>query len=160
MNLDKNLHLKYHLWKNHGKSLLKRFEPEIRERYSYIFALDDFESLLKATDPILVERIELYQACMIESMIKIALDEIMEPLEYQTTMPARDHIEIHSQCQLGIIHAVRENPGGHGFQISRFYGSSKDKILEEKICRDLDEIINTIAGLEKIWRDKKSKSSS
>lgn len=158
MNLDKNRSLKHHLWKNHGNSLMNKFEPDFKEKYSYIFALNDFESLLKVTDPALVERIELYQACMIEGIIKIALDEIMEPLIYETQLPQRSQIEILSQCQLGIIHSVTENPDGLGFCLTRYYRSSSENILEKKICRDLDEIINSVAGLEKLWREKKSRS--
>ena len=47
MNLDKNRALKHSLWKNHGKSLMKKFESDLRDKYAYIFALNDFESLLK-----------------------------------------------------------------------------------------------------------------
>lgn len=158
MNLDKNRALKHSLWKNHGKSLMKKFESDLRDKYAYIFALNDFESLLKVQDPVLVERIELYQACMIESMIKLALDEIMEPLQYETHLPRRNQIEIRSQCQLGIVHAITENPTGHGFNLTRYYQSAPKTILEEKKCRDLDEVINAIAGLEKLWREKKSRT--
>ncbi|MBT3785848.1 hypothetical protein HOF92_12805 [bacterium] len=155
MNLEKNLGLRYHLWKNHGKSLMNRFEPEVREKYAYIFVLGDFESLLKAKDPILVERVELYQACLIEGMIKMALDEIMEPFVYETRLPSRDHIEIVSHGQLGIIHSIRENSNGYGFELSRYYGSKPEEILDMKICHELDDLINSIAGLEKVWREKK-----
>ncbi len=139
--------------------MLQQFEPSIQELYPHIFALADWSTLLSLQSSLIEERVELIQATMIEGMIKLGLDEIMQPLQYKTELPAMDRIHIHSECKLGIIHEVLENPNGPGFSLQRIKKTGTYTVLETKACTDLDAVINTIGGIENHWKSKKSRSS-
>jgi hypothetical protein len=159
MDLKLNKALKDELWDNHGTSMLQQFEPSIQELYPHIFALQDSKTLLSLESSLIQERVELIQACMLEGMVKLALDEIMAPLKYRTELPAKDRIHIHSECKLGMIHEILENPKAPGFLLQRLKQTDQETTLDSKTCPNLDIAINTIAGVEEQWRQQKSRKA-
>ena len=68
------------LWKQSGVELLQRFPKEIKQNYQFIFALNDWQTLLKLDNQIVQEHIQFIQSCLLESMIQLSLNEIMHPL--------------------------------------------------------------------------------
>ena len=153
MELKYNQELKNLIWKEHHKALMANMPKEIRDQYQFVFAMADYKSLLCLENPAIVEQIRLRQACMIESMIKMSLDEIMHPLKYQTEMPSLDEIQIRSQCKLGEIHCIRENPKDSGFVLFRKAG---EVLSDQVVCDSVDDLIDHVSALEQTWREKRS----
>ena len=145
------------LWKQSGADLLQRFPKEIKENYQFIFALNDWKSLLKLDNEIIQEHIQFIQSCLIESMIQLSINEIMHPLQYVTEVKIKGQIELASQCKLGTVHRITEINNTQYWELSRWNSASKD-INPEELVRftSLDETIDSITAIEAEWRKKRS----
>jgi hypothetical protein len=162
MKLQTNPQLKNYLWEHCGADLLSKFPPEIRQKYPFIFETGDTKTLLALENEAVQEHIRLFHICLIEGMCKMALEEILFPLTIVSRVPDLSKIEIDSIFQIGSIHLIEERTTQTGFILSRFKQQEPQKISERKICADIDEVINTIAGFEnntRINRDQQMPTS-
>jgi hypothetical protein len=158
LKLKYNPQLKEYLWEKHGIELFSYFEDEIRSSYQFIFETGDYRSLWALESTVITERIELYQACLIESMIQLGLNGIFSPLEFKTELPSRGRILILSAYGLGYAHSIIEDPAGGGFLLQRIVQNRPEEVLESVSCKDVDQLINTIAGLENEWKSRTGRS--
>ena len=71
------------LWKQSGVELLQRFPEQVKQNYQFIFALNDWLTLLKLDNELVQEHMQFIQSCLIESMIQLSLNEIMQPLQFK-----------------------------------------------------------------------------
>ena len=148
------------LWEQSGAELLQRFPEKIKEHYQFIFALNDWKSLLKLNNETVQEHIYFIQSCLLESMIQLSLNEIMHPLQYLTEVKVSGQIEINSQCKLGKIHRITEINNTPLWELSR-WGVGNSETPEESVqFKYVDEIVDSIAAIETEWRKKRSIFSS
>lgn len=144
------------LWKQSGVELLQRFPDEVKQNYQFIFALNDWQTLLKLDNEVVQEHIQFIQSCLIESMIQLSLNEIMHPLQYLTVTKVKGQIEIESQCKLGVFHRITEINNSDLWELSRWNKSKPDLSEETVQFKSIDEIIDSIVEIEMIWRKKRS----
>ena len=144
------------LWKQSGVELLQRFPDEVKQNYQFIFALNDWQTLLKLDNELVQEHIQFIQSCLIESMIQLSLNEIMQPLQYLTMTKVKGQIEIESQCKLGVLHRITEINNSDLWELSRWNKSKPDSSEETVQFKSIDEIIDCIVEIEMTWRKKRS----
>ena len=148
------------LWKQSGVELLQRFPEDIKHKYQFIFALNDWQTLLKLDNQLVQEHIQFIQSCLIESMIQLSLNEIMHPLQYNTLAKVKGQVEIESQCKLGALHRIAEIHDTELWELSRWHKSNLSTPEETLTLESLDEIIDSVAAIETKWRKKRSIFSS
>ena len=144
------------LWKQSGLELLQRFPEEVKQKYQFIFALNDWQTLLKLDNELVQEHIQFIQSCLIESMIQLSLNEIMHPLQYLTVAKVKGQIEIESQCKLGVLHRIAEINNSELWELSRWNKNNPQTPEEAVKFNSLDEIIDSIVEIEMTWRKKRS----
>lgn len=145
------------LWQQSGLELLNKFPQPTQDAYPFIFALNDWKSLLLLQNETVQQELEFIQSCLIESMIQLSLNEIMHPLQYQTKLIHKGQIELASQSRLGTIHRISEINHSPLWELSRWVSSGENISCEEKLrLASLDETIDSIASLESKWREQRS----
>jgi len=160
MLLNSSPKIKKEIWEKHGADLLKQFPQEIQEAYSFVFALGDYKALFGIDNSLLKRHIALVQACFLEASIKIMLDEIMNPIQYETELPEASSIHIPSQCKLGMIHCVKERQSEEeGFELTLFSKREPKNLIASIEHETLDEVIDSIANKEQEWREQRSMST-
>lgn len=156
MKLQNNPDIKQFLWKDHSESLLSHFSDEIKEQYSFIFAMNDYQTLLKLDNPHVQAMIELYQTTYLEGLINLLLNDMFDPHQMTVNLNGLNEIHVESMFTMGLIHKIIENPIGAGFTLSKVYKSRPDETEDEMTCKTIDELVNVIGQMESHWREKKS----
>ncbi len=154
MYLNSNPSLKHHLWSNLSAPMMARLKLELGHSLPSIFALHDIKSLLSLERPEVKARIAVAQLCMVEGMVVMGLNEIFQPLQFESTLKEPFIISIQSLFQYGMFHMIQEHPQS-GFELSAIYPSNPDRIEPIHHLPDLDSVINTIAGFEQEQRETK-----
>jgi len=154
MYLNSNPSLKHHLWSNLSAPMMGRLKLELGQTLPSIFALNDIKSLLSLKRPEVEERIAVAQLCMVEGMVVMGLNEIFQPLQFESSLQEPFTISVPSLFQYGMIHTIQEHPEA-GFFLSAHYPSNPDRKEPTLHLPDLDSVINTIAGFEQEQREKK-----
>jgi hypothetical protein len=156
MKLQNNPDIKQFLWKDHSESLLSHFSDEIKTQYSFIFAMNDYQTLLKLDNLHVQDMIELYQTTYLEGLINLLLNDMFDPHQMKVNLSGLEEIHVESMFTMGLFHKIMENPKGPGFTLSKIYKSKPDQVEDEMICKNIDEVVNTIGQMESHWREKKS----
>ncbi|PCJ16495.1 MAG: hypothetical protein COB02_16040 [Candidatus Cloacimonadota bacterium] len=156
MKLQNNKLIKQNLWAEHSSSLLSHFSKEIKEQYSFIFAMNDYQTLLQLNNSQVQDLIEVFQTTYLEGLINLLLNDMFDPHQLTVNLKGLNEIHVDSLFTMGLVHRICENPSAEGFILTRFFKSKPQDFEDEKACIDIDEVVNTIGQIETLWKEKKS----
>lgn len=142
-------------WNDFATLLLQALKPNLEGRLPGVFALSDWQTLLLSRDTEVMDFVARAEIHVLEGVLITSIQEVMEPLQFQSELQTPWTISIESLYQLGWEHLIRFS--SRGYELSGRKKSRPSQESEEiRIFSSPDEVAHAITLFEQEKRKEKS----